>query len=77
MTETLTVEEGRILAADLLNQLTPLLGDADAIDATLAHWERELGAMRLAMVCVAAVQTVFTTCLTRIDLPSIATKESA
>lgn len=64
MSINVTPDEAVDLAVDLLNELTGHIGDADAIDAALLRWVADHGAATFGFICAAAVQTVFTECLT-------------
>ena len=70
-TEPLSVEHGLELAGDLIRALTPLSGDKDAIDGELNKWVDVLGPRDLALVCIAAVHTVFVDCLTLTPLEQL------
>ena len=60
----LTVDQGLELARDLVRTLTPLSGDRAAVNEVLGRWLDVLDAGDLSLVCTAAVQLVFTECLT-------------
>lgn len=52
------------LAVDLLRELTPLAGDADAVREVMTRWLSTLGGRTLGLVCAKAVHLTFTECLT-------------
>lgn len=59
----LTVEQAEDLADDLIRCLAARLGDPEAVTNELRRWTDILGANRLALVCLAVVQTTFRECL--------------
>ena len=60
LTDDQTVE----MAGDLLRDLSPHIGDADAIEAEFIKWIDALGVPSMSMVLLAAVRLTFTDCLT-------------
>ena len=61
----LSLTQTRALASDLIRALAPLAGDAPAVRTELLRWLDVLDAHRLAMVCMALTQEMFTSCLTK------------
>lgn len=62
----LTTTQARDLAADLIRDLTPHAGDVDAVREVLFGWLETEDVARLSLICMAAVQTTFADCLTRV-----------
>lgn len=69
--QVLTSDQARELAADLLRELEPIAGDRAAVRAVLLRWLDVLDVGGLSMVCMAAVFTTFTECMTRTPLDQI------
>lgn len=68
----LSVDQALELARDLLRQLAQNVGDVNALNATFLHWCDVLEPSNFTRVCMAALQTTFTECLTMTpidDLP--------
>jgi len=59
----LTYEAAGDLAGDLLRTLVQHYGDEEAVATVLMHWLNVLGMDGLSLVSVAAVQRVFSECL--------------
>lgn len=51
------------LAADLLRELAPHVGDNEEVSAVLRRWLAALGSRRFAFICTAALRHTFTDCL--------------
>jgi hypothetical protein len=69
----LTVDQARELGLDLLRELSPHVGDLDAVNSTLSHWAEVLDYPRFEFVCMAALQSTFTDCLSlvpRTEVPA-------
>lgn len=67
----LTIEAANVLADDLIRQLADHIGDPDAISDTLLRWADTLGPERLALVCMAALQTTFRDCITEVPIADV------
>jgi hypothetical protein len=59
-----SVEVALTLADDLLRVLAQHIGDGEAIAAHMRRWVDHLGPSAFGAVCMAAVLTTFTDCLT-------------
>jgi hypothetical protein len=66
-----TVAKTRLLAADLVTQLSATPGDSEAVTATLMRWTDTLDPPRMAGICMAATRLVFADCLSRVPVDSI------
>jgi hypothetical protein len=64
----LTTEQTRDLGRELIRELAPGAGDADAVRAVLLAWLAREDTGRLSMVAMSAVQIMFADCLTRTPL---------
>ena len=67
----ITTTEARNLAADLIRELAQHAGDPDAVRAALLRWLDTEGTGRLSLICMAAVQTTFADCLTRVPTDQV------
>jgi len=59
----LSVGDVRDLGADLVRDLAPHATDPDAVNAVLRDWFAHEDVTRLGLICMAAVQLIFTDCL--------------
>ena len=69
----LTLAQTRLLAADLVTQLSATPGDSAAVTATLMRWTDTLDPPRMAGICMAAVRLTFADCLSRVPVDQIPT----
>ena len=60
----LSVADVRDLGADLVRDLAPHATDPDAVNAILRDWFAHEDVTRLGLISMAAVQLIFTDCLT-------------
>ena len=67
----LTLAQTRLLAADLVTQLSATPGDSAAVTATLMRWTDTLDPPRMAGICMAATRLVFADCLSRVPVDQI------
>jgi hypothetical protein len=63
-TKTLTIDEARDLADDLIRQLSRHPGDDPAVCEVLRHWLDVHGVQGLSLVAMAAMRITFGECLT-------------
>ena len=67
----LTLAQTRLLAADLVTQLSTTPGDSAAVTATLMRWTDTLDPPQMALICMAAVRLTFADCLSRVPVDQI------
>lgn len=63
----LTRAEVHALAGALLRELSPCVGDHDAVRAVLVRWLDDHGVADLGSICMASVFVAFAECMTRTD----------
>lgn len=61
---TMTIDQAHELAGALLRELTPHVGDPEAVDQVMRRWLDTEDFRRLGFACIAAVRLVFVDCLT-------------
>jgi len=62
----LSTAQARALATELIRDLTPHAGNPEAVRKVLLRWLDAEDTARLSMACMAAVQIVFSDCLSRV-----------
>jgi len=62
----LTTAQARDLATELIRDLTPHAGNPEAVRKVLLQWLDIEDTARMSMACMAAVQIVFSDCLSRV-----------
>lgn len=69
--DPMTPETAVDLAGDLLRELAPLHGNADAVDTVCRRWLKMLGPRQFGIVCAATVRLTLVHCLHEVPRPQV------